>query len=444
MNQPDGMLDATGALECGVEPALAAAPPLALAQSERAALAWCVLGVVAWWTLTGLLHPDVIVDELDHYAVIRELRHGSSPLALEMPMPLTYHWLVRAVLWPWEPPLWSARALSGLLSCAGLWAMAAAIRRENARSAPALGQPGPSLWHWAYLPIAFPYAALVYTEPLALSCVALALYARAGAQTWLAAAAMLASCLVRQSHVVWLGFFGVWELIERWPTLGEGRARAIGALRASAPYLLGAALMAGLFVSRGSLSFSNLPENGAGFNPGQFCLLGLFVLLLWAPLWVLRAPLAREALVRALRARPVPWALGLGLGTGLSAWGAVCFTNLNEWNWLPEFVGNWPLIWMDRHPTVAFAVMVGAVVALGLTLWCGRAQAQRLLLGGVLVFTLVYLAPQNLIDPRYFVVPVLLAHWFWRFSLRESRWLSVWYVALSVGMVLVVLRGGMW
>lgn len=403
-----------------------------------------MLGVAAWWALTCLLHPDVIVDELDHYAVIRELRHGSSPLAREMPMPLTYHWLVRAVLWPWEPPLWSARALSGLLSCVGLSLMAAAIRRENARSAPAMGQPGPSLWHWAYLPIAFPYAALVYTEPLALLCVALALYARAGAQTWLAAAAMLASCLVRQSHVVWLGFFCVWELIERWPTWGAGRVRALGALRTSVPYLLGAALMAGLFVSRGSLSFSNLPENGAGFNPGQFCLFGLFVLLLWAPLWVLRAAPARAALARALRARPALWTLGCGLGVGLSAWGAVCFTNLNEWNWLPEFVGNWPLIWMDRHPAVAFAVIASDVAALGLLLWLGRAQSQRLLLGTLSLFTLAYLTPQNLIDPRYFVVPVLIAHWLWRFSVRESRWLGVWYLALSAGMALVVVLGGMW
>jgi len=407
-------------------------------------LACAVLGVVAWWALSCVLHSDVIVDELDHYAVVRELRQGSSPLAREMPMPLTYHWLARAALWPWEPPLWSVRAVSALLSCAGLVAYDSAIRRENARRPPASGQAGPSLWHWAFLPLLFPYSALVYTEPLALLAVALALCARAGGQTWLAAAAMLGSCLVRQSHVVWLAFFCLWEVVERWPSLGQGRARWLGVLRAGLPYGLGAAVMIGLFASRGSLSFSNLPNNDAGFNPGQFAVFGAFVLLLWAPLGVLRAPQAATAFTAGVRARPVVAALGLALATAFSVWGAIHFTNLNEWNWLPEFVGNWLLIWMDRHAPFAFAIIAADLLALGLLVAFAGTQPARLLLAALLLFTLAYLLPQNLIDPRYFVVPVVLAHWLVRTSPRESRWLGVWYGGLSAVMLVVVLLGGMW
>lgn len=403
-----------------------------------------MLAVVAWWGLATLLHPDVVVDELDHHAVIRDLREGSSPLAREMPMPLTYHWLSRIVLWPWEPPLWSARALSGLLSCAGIFILDGAIRRENARRPPPPGHAGPSLWHWAFLPILFPYSALVYTEPLALLAIALALYARAGGQAWLAAAAMLGSCLVRQSHIVWLGFFCLWEVVDRWPSLGQGRARWIGVVRAGLPYGLGAAVMIGLFASRGSLSFSTLPNNEAGFNPGQFCMLGALVLLLWAPLWLARARSAAAAFTAAVRARPLASSLGLTLGAGLAAWGALRFVNLNEWNWLPEFVGNWLLIGMDRHAPFAFVIILADALALGLLLWLGRTQPERRLLGALLFFTLVYLTPQNLIDPRYFVAPVVLAQWLARFSGLEARWLAAWYGALSLVMAGVVLLGGMW
>jgi len=415
-----------------------------LVQHERFPLACALAGVALWWALSCALHPGVIVDELDHFAVIRELREGTSPLAREMPMPLTYHWLARAVLWPWEPPLWGVRALSALLSSGGLFIFDAAARRENARRPAPAGEAGPSLWHWAFLPLLFPYSALVYTEPLALTAVAVALYGRARGQAWLAAAAMLGSCLVRQSHVVWLAFFCLWELVEAWPRLGRGMARWLGLVRAGLPYGLAAAVMIALFVSRGSLSFSNLPNNDAGFNPGQFCVLGAFVLLLWAPVWVARGPLAAAACAAAVRARPLTSGLGLAVGVPLAAWGGLRFANLNEWNWLPEFVGNWLLIWMDRHAALATAIILADAAALGLLLWLGRPQQARLLLGALLFFTLIYLAPQNLIDPRYFVVPVALAHWLVRLSAAESRLLGVWYGGLSVAMAVVVLLGGMW
>ena len=51
-----------------------------LVQHERLPLACALAGVALWWALSCVLHPEVIVDELDHYAVIRELREGSSPL----------------------------------------------------------------------------------------------------------------------------------------------------------------------------------------------------------------------------------------------------------------------------------------------------------------------------------------------------------------------------
>jgi hypothetical protein len=410
---------------------------------ERAALLVGLLGVVGWWALACALHPDVIVDELDHYAVIRELKHGSSPLARELPMPLTYHWLARLVLWPWEPPLWSVRALSASFSCAGLWALDAAIRRD-VRRPPPLPERRLALAHFAWLPLLFPYQALVYTEPLAVPGIALALYARAGGQTWLAAAALLGSCLVRQSHVVWLAFFCLWELAERWPSLKARDARARAVLKTGAPYLLAAAVMLALFASRGSLSFSNLPENDAGFNPGQLYLFGAFMLLLWAPVWALRVPLAWAALARVSRARPL-WVGACAMATlGAVTLAARSFQNLNEWNALPEFVGNWPLIWMDRYVLVAFAVILCDAVAFGLLLWHGRAQRQRRLLAAAGAFTLAYLAAQSLIDPRYFIVPVFLAHWLSRFSPRESHWLALWYGALSLGIVGVVLLGGMW
>jgi hypothetical protein len=427
---------------------LSSAAPLAPSRASvrsawngRGSLLVGLLGVAAWWVLACVLHPDVIVDELDHYAVIRDLKQGSSPLARELPMPLTYHWLVRALLWPWEPPLWSARALSAVFSCAGLWALDAALRRDATRSA----KPPRSLAHFAWLPLLFPYQALVYTEPLAVPCVALALLARSSGRSWLAAAALLGSCLVRQSHVVWLAFFCLWELAEHWPTLPAGRAqRAVAALKISLPFLLAASVMLALFASRGSLSFSNLPENDAGFNPGQFYLFGGFMLLLWAPVWVLRAPFAWAALASWGRARPRRAASYATAVLGGVLLAAATYRNLNEWNALPEFVGNWPLIWMDRYVAVAFGVILFDAAALALLIWHGRAQEQRRLLAAAGLITLVYLGAQSLIDPRYFIVPVMLAHWLSRFSPRESRWLAVWYGLLSLAIAGVVLLGGMW
>jgi DIE2/ALG10 family protein len=427
---------------------LSSTPPLGVqraavrpASHGRASLLVGLLGVAAWWAVACALHPDVIVDELDHYAVIRDLKQGSSPLARELPMPLTYHWLVRGLLWPWEPPLWSARALSAVFSCVGLWALDAAIRRDATRAA----ERPRALAHFAWLPLLFPYQALVYTEPLAVPCVALALLARSSGRAWLAAAALLGSCLVRQSHVVWLAFFCLWELAERWPSLPVGGPRrAAVALKTSLPFVLAAGVMLGLFAARGSLSFSNLPENDAGFNPGQFYLFGGFMLLLWAPVWVLRAPLAWAALESWGRARPLRAASYATAVLGGALLAAATYRNLNEWNALPEFVGNWPLIWMDRYVVVAFGVILCDAAAVALLIWHGRAQEQRGMLAVALLVTLIYLGAQSLIDPRYFIVPVMLAHWLSRFSPRESRWLGLWYAVLSLAISAVVLLGGMW
>ena len=127
------------------------------------------------------------------------------------------------------------------------------------------------LWN----PVFFPYCVLVYTEPAAMLAVAAAVQAHVRGRYGLAAAAMTAACLVRQSNIAWVALLLVWGLMEP----GRRGRRAL-VVYAAPIALFGAALALWPdWVLQPSV------DHRVRFNIAQFYLFFFVASVAWAPLW---------------------------------------------------------------------------------------------------------------------------------------------------------------
>jgi hypothetical protein len=300
----------------------------------------------------------------------------------------------------------------------------------------------------ALLPILFPFAVAVYTDATSMFIVAGALWALVARRYYLSAALMFVSCFVRQSNLVWVAFMAVlaaWEIWldrqraqrpkEPWRERGQG-------LPACGYWLWRAAVAFLVFMlaATSGLIWGDVPMNRVRPNIAQLYTLSLFVLLLWAPLWIER--FAGD--VRALHALAASHrGAATAIAGGLLALGVVLvitYQNFHPWNQYWYYLRNNPLMWMERY--VALRV-VGVWTCIdrwaAFQLW--RSQPHRVELALVAAFTALYVAPQALVEPRYFVLPFALANLFVVLTAAQARRLLVWWSALCAMICAAIVLG---
>lgn len=112
----------------------------------------------------------------------------------------------------------------------------------------------------------------------------------------------------------------------------------------------------------------------------------------------------------------------------------MAFENPHPWNRNPDYFRNWALMWMDRS-TIACGcfsalIVLGGVAAFRFVL--GQRQRRAVFLVGG--FTLIYLLPHSLAEPRYYVLPAIFFNLLASYDRTDARRLTVWYGILSAGL----------
>lgn len=392
----------------------------------RSVLACSIAGVVLLGAILTWLYPDPIWDETYHWPAIRDLAAGRVDRALGLPMLPGFHALVAGVVATTWTDFRIGRAAAVALSATTLVVFAALLK--------SLGRPtdGHALARFALQPLLVPFWALVYTDVAGVLAVLLALLFHFRRRPMLEGAAWLSGVLVRQPNVVW-------PLIA---VAGRiGRARDASAERPARPVLPAmAALAIGVTVVVADALIPSAPiENRVAPNLGQLHMFLLAAAMLWLPIWWPHLVRNWRAVFEPQLTRP--WVAAAGTAAvGLLA---LVFRNPHPWNADPAFLRNWPLVALSREPILLFpagVVMIAFAAAHAHYVWTSAARRPLLT---VFAVSALYIAPHALIDPRYFIVPVVLADLFTPYTGTEARRLALWYAALATGVAAwVLLRPG--
>lgn len=378
----------------------------------------------AWFVLLTIARPDLVGDEVYHVPAIRALAEGNWGPARTLPMPPTYHML--AALWVrlTGGELWILRAFNALLSGLTLTVFGwAAVRHDPDGAAH-------RLWRLASNPLVGPLWVLAYTDAAALLGVAFALAFFARRQhTWAAAGFLLAG-LTRQPNILWLAAFAALAAVHPRGDRSAGpRGRPTVLVRRLWPYALALAAAA-VLLTRIAPTGPPLVENQPRFNPAQFYLFGLTGALLIAPVWLPAVvTLWRRWLERAFLR---PWICAVAIAAvGLLE---LAFRNPHPWNVDLNYLRNWPLLAMTKYTAARYVAAVVLVAFVPTAVSLAWTSPQRTALAIVAGATLVFLAAHYLVDPRYYMVPVVLLDFWSTPAARRARQLTIWYVLLSAAL----------
>lgn len=428
-------------------------PPPRHNLSGSVALGLSIASVAALFVGLSLLNPEPIADEGgQHLHAIAQFYAGDWTLPDHLPMLPTYHAL-GAILWRASGPhLVVLRAFSAGMAILAILVFGAITAGRDG------GLRGHAILHFCWLPILFPFLAMVYTEAMAMLGLVSAVYMHVRRRFLLSAAMLLFTCFVRQSNAIWVAFLALWAVsnVCQRSTFPGARASvsAVGKrVRTALRAVCGHAVVLGLFVAffvynRGATAVA-VEANRPRVNVAQFYLFALFVVLLWLPVWLLRLRYDVRALLRWAVAHPALALAGFGLAVALVCTLANGFANPHPWNKNTEYIRNLPLIAMSESLRTRLAVGALIVVLAPVVIRFTVEQANRRLLGMLWAFSVVYLLPHSLAEPRYYIIPAFFINLLTRYTPAQARCLTVWYLVASTAIAaFVCLRGhaggGIW
>jgi alpha-1,2-glucosyltransferase len=347
-----------------------------------------------------------IGDEYAGFPQMEAFVHGNFQVRDDLAVPPTYHLLVAGIASHFRVDSRDALRLISLLLCLpAVFFFWAAARRLDSDSADR------KTYQFLFFPILLPYCFILYTNPLALTLLLLAVWlVLCGRPAW-AGLAALPSVAVRQELAVWMLFLLVWIYLR-----DEGfrfRAASLGRhLLRCWTFCLGlAAVAVFVVVNRGF----TLGRHEAIHPTGQVHLGNVWFTLLLCFLLLLPLHLANLPRVGGLLRRQPLLLLGLA---ALFALYVLTFTNDHVNNQLPEFLHNQLLFLVFASPWVKalFFLPIGyAILSLAAT------PLQQPACYPFYVFWVLSLLPIWMIEQRYalpgFVLLLL-------FRVPGSRWVE--------------------
>lgn len=419
---------------------------------SRACLVAAVGVILAWSILYRTFTFGPLADEDWHVEVARHFAEKKSGWPVGLMTPPGYHLVVNA-LSGGAPDHSAARLTSTLFALLALGAFAAVRRRLHA--AP----PGPSVLLLALLPILLPFTAMAYNDVASLALLLCAWWMQLGGRVLLSGVCLGLACLVRQTNILWAGFFVGWEILRALPPAGPAAASHLGriraaltpALRRSAWHLAAVAVCAAVVFWAGRLTPS--PHDPGHWVRPNLATLHFGALLLCAlglPLGLLNAGPATRALLAAPLARPGRSLLLAGAVFAAIALLAVTFENPHLHNRIHygrsgilryAYLRNWPLVWIDSHVWLRIAsgaVVVGTALALA-----GIFRRQRY--AGALTLAVavgaVLLGTNFLVEPRYYLTPAVMLLSLVEMDRRSFALLIVWFGAINLVYAPFILGG---
>jgi alpha-1,2-glucosyltransferase len=330
------------------------------------------------------------VDENIHYDQILRFSRGEWTLTPTLTTIPGFHALVAALAWPaGGPSQLSVRVIVFLLSVATVatfYTLARALEPDNA---------GTRTLQFTLLPILFPQFFLVYTDVASLLFVLLMMHLAVRRHDWSAGAIGLVACLIRQNNVIWVAFVMVWSHVRdhgwTWQTLTALLTRYWTFIVTGLTFLLF------VIANDGQAALGD----DAGSHPlGTVHFTNVFFLLflscfMFLPLWWGY----RAAMMAALRRW---W-----------TWGAlICLLPIFWWGFVNDhphnneradyFLPNALLIYFSSTPLRKLVFLVPVAIA-GLGMTSAPMKTPWWL---VLPFSVLFLLPEWLVVPRYYIIPI--------------------------------------
>lgn len=436
----------------------------------RRAAALAMASVAAWLAAVCAFVPGAVLDESIHCAAAEGIARGDWQAAAALPMPPTFHVVGAFLLRHWGGGLDSLRALSAACGLLLVWAAALVVggsppmadakdRAERDEAAPRKaahhagdGAPAPAgarLLILAWNPLLFPFLALAYTDAGGAAAVLMAAALQIRGRNLLCALALVVAVAVRQSNVVWIGLFAALAVARAFrdgratdhaTQRGRGSARGgLAVLRATWPYALLLAAGVGIRLAVGRWTYATAATlNAPQFNAGQLYLFAAALLLLRAPLWLPHLVEGWRRFVTVLRGSPA--AAVLAVAAAAVVLGG--FESAHAWNRSAALPRNALLLvlrddWVWRG--VLGVLLLAAAPAYVAML---RAPASGWMAALVLAFSVLFLTPQGLIDPRYYILPTLLLDAYTEMEAGDARRLAGWYGVLTAAAAGTVLATG--
>ena len=391
--------------------------------------------------MTAVLPTEPVVDEHFHLGQIRLINSDDFARVPELTTPLGYHYSVALpARWLGIDSLTGLRAISAVLGLLAVLLAWACVRRSHDDGALTRA------FQVLLCPLLWPFYFLLYTDLVSLAVVLIGLLLVLSKRYGLAGLVGVAMLGWRQSNVFWAGLF--WLMALHQAGLGSVLAQRVGAWdrsrrRQTGRELLGAlqatwpliaplmAFVVFVIVNQGvAMGDRGAHQFGARVYPSQVFFLLLTVWLILLPLHLACWP----AIGRLLRKRPIVIVGLLGLfGLYMATFSVTHFYNLG----LPEFhLRNRVLGWLDGHwawRALAFIGMAWSVLTLAVT----RLRPAA----GYWLYpvTVAALLPVELIEQRYYIVPMVLFLLLRERHGRRVEWaLLAWFIVLSAALTAAI------
>ena len=395
--------------------------------TDRACYIITAVIVIGWGLIYHYALAGGLVDEPGHVAAIHHFAQQNPGWPESMPMLPGYHFMVVTLgkLWPTLSLLAGARLVTVVTTLLGLAAFALIWQKLHAEPA------GRATLLFALLPLTQPFTGMAYSDMAALSFVLVAFWAQLSGRGALAAVILVGAIGIRQTNLIWVGFFVVWEYFRT-----DAPRQTL--LQRTRWLLLIVALAVAVIIAVGRLTLGAQHGNNLAFNPASVHFAAMLLLGLGLPVWLLHLPAWFGAGRAAGQAQPARAVAALALGVAAVA--ALTFTYRNPHLWNREvfwegcsftLLRNWPLIWADLNPAVRVASSLNVVLmAVALAKFLAN-QPQRLALFLTLAVGAVPVLTNGLVEPRYMIPAAGFLLCFIKFTALEWRCLAGWWALLT-------------
>jgi len=397
---------------------------------DRLALPIAVGSILVALAVLSVYADRPVADEFGHHLyAIQQFYEGDWSRPEHLPMLPAYHALAAVTARVFGANLLVLRGLSAVMMIGAIFFFDGALRRRG------VVHRGHALLHFAWLPLLLPFSVMVYTESASMLCLAAAIYLQSRRRLQLSAMALLLACLVRQSNMVWVVFLAVLAWMEQERATNGGMLRRLW-VHAIVTVLVGVWLLMDTGGARA------VEANRPRFNVAQLYLFAMTVVVLWAPVWIARVPRDAIALASWIRRSPLRGVLVvLAAGVALVLL-VIAFENPHPWNENTRYFRNIPLMAMSQSWGVRWIVAIVIVAVAPILVHFQADQPAGSKLALVWLFTLLFLLPHSLAEPRYYIVPVVLLNLLTCFTASEARALTGWYLVLSVLLITAIVRVG--
>lgn len=365
-------------------------------------LMFFLVAVLALVWAMRILPDGMLADEGYHWSQIVTFLNGGQYSTAISPLPgyhLTMTYLIKML--SLGESLLAARCLNWFLALSSLGFFFWMIRRSDE------GNPYALSFQMYLSPIIFPFFFLIYTDLTSLSLVLLSLLLTLEGRYRLAATVAGISLFFRQTNIMWLFLFwmlalsdtGFFNSLRNIKGFGDFKLREFaGPLYKTYIFPILCMVFVGFVVINKGVAMGEADVHTFKLvYPTQIFMLLCALFFLFIPMHVKNAP----AIWRLLKSQPLlPF-----LGAFLYAVYMITFDATHDYNYNSFYLRNWLLNWLRDdalNQSLLFMPMLWAFYSLLLTPFREKKYYW------FYPVTILYLLPIGLIEPRYFIVPVVL------------------------------------